>query len=549
MKKTRELHELRSGQIILSTVFTLALVLSLWLFAGIFSFVSRAESAARVTSQGGAIVRSSASTGGNAVTSYEKGAVISIRGQVQGSDGYTWYEVWADANTLGYIRSDLVEITDGSTPPAASQAPAATQQPPAATQQPPAATQEPTATQQPAASTQQPESGTGTDTPEISVTKVNPVSAIVKGSDNVRIRSMPSTSAASQILTTVQSGLALTVIGQVNGSDGKLWWQVSFISNGTEVTGFIRSDYAELSEEPTPYTEPEPEPEPSDDAEPETPAPAEEKPYDTVLYDGQWRLVVTETNDSWTIDDILETIQGNKQALEELEKSKRSQTIAIIILIILLVVAGGAVAYLIFKIRDMEDSAYFSQVENETIRRRNAMKYQRNAQSGEAGSRGGSPRPAGGQGQRPAGASQGQRPAGGQGQRPAGASQGQRPAGGQGQRPAGAPQGHRPAGTPQGQRPAGAPQGQRPAGASQGQRPAGAPQGQRPAGAPQDHRPAGTPQGQRPAGASQGHRPAGTPQSQRNEQSQSRPQPKNFMTEDEDEFDFEFLNYDGDHEQ
>jgi hypothetical protein len=43
--------------------------------------------------------------------------------------------------------------------------------------------------------------------------------------------------------------MALTVTGQATGTDGKTWYQISFISNSVEVTGFIRSDYVALSGE------------------------------------------------------------------------------------------------------------------------------------------------------------------------------------------------------------------------------------------------------------------------------------------------------------
>ncbi len=532
MKRQSKLHELGAVRVLRAAVFTSVLVLSLALLPDGFSIVSHAESAGRVTSSDGARVRSSASSGGDVLASYAKDTTLSIRSQINASDGYVWYEVWVDADKLGYIRSDLVEITDGSTPPESTQvAPT---------------TQEPADTSQPADNSQPADANAGGGASG-EVEKVNPVSATVKGSDNVRIRNSASASESSQIVTTVESGVALTVIGQTTGTDGKTWYQVSFNSDGADVTGFIRSDYVDLSEELTPYTEPEESPEPAGDDAEEPEAPAEEKPYDTVFYDGEWKFVVTETGEAYGVEAMLSTISGNNEALEDLQKSKRSQTIAIIILVILLVGVGGAAAYLVYKIKDMEDSAYFNQIEKETIRRR-SQPGQRTMHTA------GPEKRTSGQGQRPAGASQGTRPAG---QRPAGASQGTRP----GQRPAGAPQGQRAAGAsqgarPAGQRPAGAPQGQRAAGASQGarpagQRPAGAPQGQRPAGASQEQHVSGAGQTQRPAGQNPERRPQGASPAQRpSGQSQARPQPKNFMTsEEDDEFEFEFLNYDTDDEQ
>ena len=484
-------------------VSTLTLLLALTLCTGWFSTVSHAESAGRITASGGAKVRSSASSTADVMTSYAQNAVISIRSQIAASDGYTWYEVYVDADKLGYVRSDLVEITDGSTPPASTQV-----------------TPTDTQTQQGTGADTTPAGGTSVTVDTSGVTQLNPVSATVKGGDKVRVRSTPSTSGNSQIVTTVRSGLALTVNGRADSldNDGKTWWYVNFISDGTEVSGFIREDFVNLSEEPTPYTEPEPEETaPVEGEGSDVSAPQETKEYDTLFQDGQWLLVnnTVEPAYGYPVDELLSAMQSNNDAYLQMAKTIKTQKVGIVIVAILLVAAMGVIGLLVFKIKDITDSAYIHEVERETLHRRNGQGGQRVLQNVGAERRG---------------TSQGQRPAG---QRPAGASQGQRP---------GTSQGQRPAGSAQGQRPAGGPQGQRPAGTSQGQRPAGSTQGQRPAGTSQGQRPAGNTQGQRPAGPSQNQRPAGTPQGQR-------PQPKNFMSEDTDEFEFEFLNYDGDEQQ
>lgn len=519
MRRTKETQWRR---ILLAGAMTVGMVLLLVLFSGRFSMISHAESAAKVTATT-ANIRTEPSSTSTVVGSTEKDKVISIKSQVTGADGYTWYEVYVNADTLGYIRSDLVQITDGTTPPTGTGAASSTPQPPAATQAP--------ATQIP-------------DEPLVDVTAVNPASAEVTGGESVRVRQNASTT--SRILNTVKNGMALTITGTATGTDGKTWYQVTFIDNGAEVTGFIRSDYTTVAPEAlTPYVEeppadvaaPEVTDPPADDAVPET-----TDPYDVIFQNGEWGLVDYEgahgDPQSWyQIQQLFDGVKQNGERLEESNKTVKTQKIIIILLVILLVGAAAAITLLIFKVKDMSDAQYFNEVESETLKRRGTRPQgsgQRAAQN------------AGG---RPAGASQGQRP---QGSRPAGASQGQRPQGG---RPAGAPQGQR----PQGGRPAGAsqgqrPQGGRPTGAAQGQQ-QGAPQGQqrpaaqpaRPSGAAQNAggRPAGAPQGQqRPA--AQGQRPQGN----RPAQGQQSPgwQSKNFM-EDEDEFEFEFLNYDGDDEK
>ena len=100
-------------------MFALVLVLGAGLFAENLAFVSHAESAAKVTASS-AKIRKSADSSSEVIGSAAKDKTISIKSQTKGADGYTWYEVYVDANTLGYIRSDLVSITDGSTPPSSS---------------------------------------------------------------------------------------------------------------------------------------------------------------------------------------------------------------------------------------------------------------------------------------------------------------------------------------------------------------------------------------------------------------------------------------------
>lgn len=515
MKKTKELSGVRVSRALYLTLFTIALVLSLALFGGYFSIVSHAESAARVISTNGANVRSSASASATQVSSFAQNDTISIRSQVQGSDGYTWYEVWIDAERRGYVRSDLVEITDGTTPPTSTET----------------GTQTPETTQ-PAANN---------NLPQAEVSQLNPISATVinGGSSGVRIRSNASTD--SQIITTVQNGLLLTVVGQAASLDedgGKIWYQVNFNTNGTDVSGFIRDDYVELSEEPTAYTEPSVDPEPGigADDQPETPTQPEvsNKEYDTVLQDGVWKLRIP----GGSFYDIQGLLQINEYAntFEDNEKKIKSQKTLIVILVLLLVFAAAAIGYLIYKIKDMMDSAYFSEVENETLRRRSGQNGQ-NGQNGRLMHNVGVDKK--GPPQRP------------QGARPLGSPQGQKAAGAsQNHRPEGAPQGQRSAGTPsQGQRTVGSPQGQRTERAPQGQRAEGTPQGQRAEGPSQGQRPSGSPQGQRTTGAPQGQRPSGAPQSQKptSPQNAGRPQPKNFMSGD-DEFEFEFLNYEGEDE-
>ena len=496
MKGTKELQ--RQRQFFLGAL-GLVMTLFLVLFAEGFAFVSLAAGTGKVTASNGAKIRKEAATSSEMVGSAAYNQDVTINSSVQGSDGYTWYQVTVDG-VSGYIRSDLLQ-TSGDTGT----------------------------------------TGTTTNTTEtpVAVTAVNPVSATVTGGQSVRIRSNASTT--SQIVKAVSSGNALTVTGQATGTDGKTWYQVNAIVDGASVEGFIRSDYVNLSGELTPYTEPETPTDPDNTTpeEPETtPEPEPQKAYETVLKDGQWYLVVTETNEGYVIQDIFDKMASNVEEYAKLEKQAKTQKAVIIVLVILVVGAAGAAAFLVLKMRQASDDRYFNEVEKETLKRREAVRPENKKVMHTVGAdrQGG----AKATGSRPAGEANESRPAGAQGVRPVGAATRNRPAGAQGARPAGAATGSRPAGT-QGTRPAGAATGSRPAGAATGSRPAGT-QGTRPAGAPAGSRPAGT-QGTRPA-APQENRPAGAQQTAKKPGWQS----KNFMADDDDEFEFEFLNYDGEEE-
>lgn len=488
----------------------LVFVLGAGLFSENLAIVSHAESAAKVTASS-AKIRKTADSSSEVIGSAAKDKAISIKSQTKGADGYTWYEVYVDANTLGYIRSDLVSITDGSTPPSSSGTTTTTT----------TTTTMTTATPAPVVN----------ETP-VEVTAVEPLSATVTGGQSVRVRSNASTT--SQIVTTAENGMALTVTGQATGTDGKTWYQISFISNSVEVTGFIRSDYVALSGELQAPVEEQPVEEQPTDEQPAEDTQTTSKDWDTQMQGDAWYLLDMAGQKQYKIDDLFNSLNQITEINAQYETNQKkisSQKAVIIILVILLVAAVAAVTLLIFKIKDMNDASYFSDVEEETARRRRVDRPQGGRpQNGRPAPQGGRP-----QGGRPQGSQKVMHEVGAE-RRPA-----SRPTG-QGTRPDGrpAPQGERPIGqtvrpaAPQERRPA--PRGGRPVTPGQG-RPA--PQGGRPT-APQSERPA--PQAGRPVA-----RPTKpVPQSEGNQNPGWKS--KNFMSDD-DEFEFEFLNWDGDEDQ
>ena len=485
----RKANKILKGTQIRFGVMTLMLMLTLGFAFVNFSFVSHAESKGKIIGADSVNIRESASTGSAKVGSAQRDAAVDIRGKATASDGTVWYQVFVNANTLGYIRSDYVQITDGTTPP----------------------TVEATTTTQ--NTTQTTTTTTNTNETTVDVTAVEPLSATVTNAQKVRVRSNASTT--SSIITSVQNGSALTVTGQATGTDNKTWYQVEFISNGTSVVGFIRSEYVSLSGELVPVTETTQTPEATvpeetvESTEPEVPEVT--KTWETQLQGEKWYLLNMDTQKQTEIEGLFNAAEVNAQLYEESQKTVSSQKIAIIILVIVLIVVAAVAALLFLKIKDMTDSAYFEEAEKETARRKADGRPQGNKKVVHTV--------------------------------------------GPDKKSVNKPQGAKTVGAQQASRPQGAKQ--------SATRPQGAPQGSKPTGVKTagartaESQTASRPQGVRPANAqSQGNRPqTSKPQATRPVEptkpasTQQNPgwKSKNFMTDD-DEFEFEFLNWDGDEE-
>lgn len=467
-------------------------------------------------------IRASADPNSQILASVLNGDKLSIKEEVTGTDGNVWFYVFIDSDRLGYVRSDLVKKDDGSAPS-------------------PTTTITPTPTPAPATN---PSAGNNSKinlnatVNRDGVEEVQPVSAAVNSTTPVRVRADSSTDA--EIVTTVKKDVVLTVHGRKTAGNGDLWYLVSFMVDNTEVNGYVHSNYVTLSGELLPV-EPEA---PAEPEVPEEPAPTEpvvqEKDWYTLQReDGTWLLVENATGNGTPIANMFTSWNEAVDGLEAAQGKLSRQTAIIVVLSILLVVLALGVTLLIFKIKDMTEDDGFDMGQRAPVRRSGDRPARpAGSQARPAGSRPAGSRPttqAGTAGSRPAG---GTRPAGA---RPAPSTQsgtaGSRPAGGA--RPAGA----RPASSTQagtaGSRPAG---GARPAGA----RPAAAarPDGVRPAPRAQEGRPASSADGSRL------ERQARADVEARNLEHSTAAQPKktrNFMSDD-DEFEFEFLNWDGDGE-
>ena len=186
-------------------------VLAAMMFCLVLSIgtVCYADEVAATVTVASAKIRASADPSSQQLGSAKQGGTVSIIGQTTGTDGKTWYQVFVDANTKGFIRADLVNVTGtGTISSVSSDASAST-------------------------------STTTTTTTDTQVSSTDKKSGTVQ-TNNVRIRKGASTTA--DVVATANRGMVVTVTGEAAGDDGKTWYQISFTYNSKEITGYIRSD-------------------------------------------------------------------------------------------------------------------------------------------------------------------------------------------------------------------------------------------------------------------------------------------------------------------
>lgn len=561
----------------------LAAIFYMLMLLGHSTLQVHAETSAKVTASS-ANIRKEANVSSQVVASVLKDDMISIRAKTTGSDGQVWYQVFVDSETLGFIRADLVQASGEVTETVEAGSSTGSLTPSTGGGTSGGGTSGGTS-----GGSSSGGSGGGSapdDNVTAEIIPVNPVSATTS-TDNVNVRKNCTTN--SSVVKTVAKDMALTVTGQTTGSDGKTWYQVTFISDGSEVSGFVHSDYITLSGEVVPVSDGG-EDQPEDPGQPNEPEdiPQVSKDYEVVYNDGKWFLYDHVNEMNYELPALITGLAKNATALENSLAKVKTQTTVIVILAVVLVLVLLVLVLGIFKFKDELFGDSFGFREEAPVRRRPVEQRrpagQRPSASGSGRSGGSSISRSSGSGTaaRPSGSSQARPSAGGTASRtpgsstgrPSGSATGTRTAVGGASRPSGSSQG-RPAGSGIGTRPSGSSM-SKPASSGTGTRPSG--NGvSRPAGSGQA-RPAGA--GTRHTTGSQADGPATdtispafdmTGQTARPEQikretarsleeqqiqRKSRPaanenaaprKPKNFMTDD-DEFEFEFLNWDGEEE-
>lgn len=213
--------------------------------------------------------------------------------------------------------------------------------------------------------------------PSADVEKVQPVSAKITGA-TVRVRSAATTE-GSTIIANVVKDSVVTITGRAKDNQNKTWYLVSFSSDTGEVTGYIREDFLSVSgtisplenvlveEDPVETDKPVTEPEP-------TQKPVITDPYYLVEDNGEWFLVDKEGGYQYGAESLIDAALNNPKVFEEYSTKIKSQKAWIMILVILVAALGIAVTMLFLKLREVMDEAYFTAIEKETIRQRQGQK-------------------------------------------------------------------------------------------------------------------------------------------------------------------------------
>ena len=286
------------------------------------SLTVNAQGKTTVTASSGKI-RESASTSSDVMASVAKGNELDVLAQTTDADGYTWYKVYVNGSDTGYIRADLVGEVSGSI------------------------------STESASSTSNDTSDDGDDEPAQQQTEFVQVNATEAAagkvnSASVNVRENPSTNAS--ITGKATSGTEVTISGEATDSSGKIWYQVSF----GDVTGFIRSDFLEITQTVEPVVE-EPVEEVEEPVEEET-APVN-KDYE-LLYEAnaegveEWFLYDYTRGTKQSLADLLAVVRQSQEdeqgAVSQLKTFKILAVVMAAVILALVIV----VTVLIFKLRD-----------------------------------------------------------------------------------------------------------------------------------------------------------------------------------------------------
>lgn len=335
-------------------------------------------------------IRDKADLNSNQIGSAEQGKTLDVISQTKGADGKVWYKVYIDGQTTGYIRGDLVNAS-GTIP---EEGAASTQE------TKPEQTQESQSTTTTASSGNKTTVGSNnsqttsttenTQTTTESSTSVAVVSVgeskVIKAkvnSSSVRVRKGPGTN--YDVAGNAPGNTEVSVSGETAGSDGKVWYQVSFNLNNATVNGFIRNDFLEILETMSEEAESEPiEEVPEEEIEEE----------ELVTLDNEDYFLKYMQNGEGQMDWFLfDNIKGTSQSLTELLQAAETNTevdiadadmlsklkLIVIVMAVVIFLLFIIMTVLLFKLRDAsyEEEEEDEEEEEEPVEERRGFRGRR----------------------------------------------------------------------------------------------------------------------------------------------------------------------------
>jgi len=321
----------KKGLRIVSKLFLLAAVLVLQIvLIGQTSIVANAQGTAKVTADSGKI-RKSPDTSADVLASVKENDELTVVAQTTAADGYTWYKVYVDDSTKGYIRADLVSDVEGSIETEA------------------------------ASDNSQEEDEPQQQAVEFVQISESTVSKAKVTASSVNVRSNPSTSAS--VAGKAKEGTEVNVFGETADGSGDIWYQVKFTSNDTAVEGFIRCDFLEILEtkdiEETPAEEV-----PAEEMQEEPAAESVVHKEYEVVYEAnpegeeEWFLYDHNRGTKQSIADLLAVVRQTQDNESNAVAKLKTYKIFMIVMVAIILALVVGVTLLIFKLKDSYEYEY-----------------------------------------------------------------------------------------------------------------------------------------------------------------------------------------------
>lgn len=342
----------KKGLGIVSKLFLLAAVLVLQVvILGQTTITANAQGTAKVTADSGKI-RKTPDTSADVLGSVKENDKLTVIAQTTASDGYTWYKVFVDDTTKGYIRADLVGDVEGSIETESASDAAANDT---------ASDNDDSNTSSETTNDNAQEEDDEPQQQAVEFVQVNPsnVSKAKVTASSVNVRSNPSTSAS--VAGKAKEGTEVNVFGEATDGAGAVWYQVKYTSNDTAVEGFIRSDFVEVIEQAEAVPEEPVEEEPVEEAPAEEPSVPKE--YEAVYEAGpdgveEWFLYDYNRGTKQSISDLLTVVHQSQEDEESAVSKLKTYKIFMIVMVAVILALVVGITLLIFKLKDAYEYEY-----------------------------------------------------------------------------------------------------------------------------------------------------------------------------------------------